>query len=141
MREVPLYTNSSRRPCSDTASAGMHARRPRQYRHMCPGSVRVKLGPALNTFRHRWTVYLHWNPSCKTNGRGTMRAEDAQGKPTQSHISPSILVTPTQRHISPSILVYEDNDEPRFSRTALGFARWMQRAMARRRHLENNYCT
>jgi len=26
------------------------------------------------------------------NGRGTARAEDAQGTPTQSHISPSILV-------------------------------------------------
>jgi len=25
-------------------------------------------------------------------GRGTARAEDAQGTPTQSHISPSILV-------------------------------------------------
>jgi len=29
-----------------------------------------------------------WCPS----GRGTTRAEDAQGTPTQSHISPSILV-------------------------------------------------
>jgi len=58
------------------------------------------------------------------------QAEDAQGTPTQSHLSPSILVyedqlrtdapkvvapqsedaqgTPTQSHISPSILVYED---------------------------------
>jgi len=26
------------------------------------------------------------------SGRGTTRAEDAQGTPTQSHISPSILV-------------------------------------------------
>jgi len=32
------------------------------------------------------------------SGRGTTRAEDAQGTPTQSHISPSILV-------------YEDNKE------------------------------
>ena len=35
-------------------------------------------------------------------GRGTTRAEDAQGTPTQSHVSPSILV-------------YEENllDDPR----------------------------
>jgi len=53
-----------------------------------------------------------------TVGRGTTRAEDAQGTPTQSHISPSILVcedkfTSIRRYavpgvISPSILVYED---------------------------------
>ena len=58
-------------------------------------------------------------------GRGAARAKDAQGTPTQSHISPSILIhqenvrgaarakdaqgTPTQSHISPSILVHEDN--------------------------------
>jgi len=29
---------------------------------------------------------------CSLSGRGTTRAEDAQGTPTQSHISPSILV-------------------------------------------------
>ena len=71
------------------------------------------------------------------SGRGTTRAEDAQGTPTQSHISASILVnedkifihrihggmspgrnaaraddaqgTPTQSYISPSILVYEES--------------------------------
>ena len=37
--------------------------------------------------------------------RGTTRAEDDQGTPTQSHISPK---TPTQSHIAPSILIYED---------------------------------
>jgi len=31
-------------------------------------------------------------------GRGTTRAEDAQGTPTQSHISPSILVYEENRH-------------------------------------------
>ena len=29
---------------------------------------------------------------CRDGGRGAARAEDAQGTPTQSHISPSILV-------------------------------------------------
>ena len=38
------------------------------------------------------------------SGRGTTRAEDAQGTPTQSHISPSTLV-------------YEDNKPPRSSNT------------------------
>ena len=37
------------------------------------------------------------------SGRGTARAEDAQGTPTQSHISPSILVyeeyTPFPKHL------------------------------------------
>ena len=31
-------------------------------------------------------------PVVLLSGRGTTRAEDAQGTPTQSHISPSILV-------------------------------------------------
>ena len=94
------------------------------------------------------------------SGRGTTRAEDAQGTPTQSHISPSILVykddvgctllrgaagtgrrpnrvktpsgigvitraeeaqgTPTQSHISPSILVYEDDVGCTLTRGAAG---------------------
>ena len=33
-----------------------------------------------------------WLNSWDLSGRGTTRAEDAQGTPTQSHISPSILV-------------------------------------------------
>ena len=41
-------------------------------------------------------------------GRGTARAEDAQGTPTQSHISPSILV-------------YEDNATLFFAAKARGF--------------------
>ena len=35
---------------------------------------------------------LHITRESKICGRGTTRAEDAQGTPTQSHISPSILV-------------------------------------------------
>jgi len=35
------------------------------------------------------------------NGRGTTRAEDAQGTPTQSHISPSILVYEEKRTVNP----------------------------------------
>ena len=32
------------------------------------------------------------------SGRGTTRADDAQGTPTQSHMSPSILVYEHTRH-------------------------------------------
>ena len=42
------------------------------------------------------------------SGRGAARAEDAQGTPTQSHISPSILV-------------YEDNVETNSTRGELGY--------------------
>ena len=35
----------------------------------------------------------------RDSGRGTTRAEDAQGKPTQSHISPSILVDEDKRRV------------------------------------------
>ena len=38
-------------------------------------------------------------------GRGTAKAEDAQGTPTQDAQG-----TPTQRHISPSIPVHEETD-------------------------------
>ena len=40
------------------------------------------------TFHH-----IHRGVSLSTiSGRGTRRAEDAQGTPTQTHVSPSILV-------------------------------------------------
>jgi len=42
------------------------------------------------------------------SGRGTTRAEDAQGTPTQSHISPSILeyeeYTPLARHLGDQLV-------------------------------------
>jgi len=75
---------------------------------------------ALHTVGRRWTVNLYWRSALRltidsglvvstdfrsSHGRGSARADDAQGTPTQSHISPSI--------------VYEDNDETRFSRTDL----------------------
>ena len=39
---------------------------------------------------------------CDLSGRGTTRVEDAQGPPTQSHISPSILVYEDKRIHAPS---------------------------------------
>ena len=41
-------------------------------------------------------------------GRGTARVEDAQGTPTQSHISPSMLVYEDKPGCFPSMLEYED---------------------------------
>ena len=41
-----------------------------------------------------------------TDGRGAARAEDAQGTPTQSHISPSILVYEDNGHC-PQVIVPE----------------------------------
>jgi len=37
-------------------------------------------------------IYIYVYIDSVLSGRGTTRAEDAQGTPTQSHISPSILV-------------------------------------------------
>ena len=56
------------------------------------------LAPGEFEFPFPGSLISHWIRSCDRlrvvwlNGRGTTRAEDAQGKPTQSHISPSILV-------------------------------------------------
>ena len=61
-----------------------------------------------------------------TSGRGTTSVEDAQGTPTQNHVSQSIPVymmrfheertwlfeESTQRYISPRVLVYEDKTPP-----------------------------
>ena len=53
---------------------------------------------------------LGWaKPLLKRIGRGTTRAEDAQGQPTQSHISPSILI-------------YEDNSTDHFGSVAVAHA-------------------
>ena len=45
----------------------------------------------LELQRVEWSC-LRINDRLRLVGRGTVRAEDAQGTPTQSHISPSILV-------------------------------------------------
>ena len=42
------------------------------------------------------------------SGRGTARAEDAQGTPTQRHISPSILVDEDKKPGSPGCVVQTD---------------------------------
>jgi len=41
--------------------------------------------PDVSSHFPRWRVVV-------VSGRGAARAEDAQGTPTQSHVSPSILV-------------------------------------------------
>ena len=60
--------------------------------------VTLKLATKITTkFGHKRNgeacVQYIWFPDSESDsfGRGTARAEDAQGKPTQSHISPSIL--------------------------------------------------
>ena len=45
-----------------------------------------------------------------TSGRGAARAEDAQGTPTQSHISPSILVYEDNRPCSWSLKLDVDSE-------------------------------
>ena len=85
------------------------------------GAVRVnpicknyRFGPTVRdggTYVYVLHVYLHvyvWlrtedlkvtNPNL--SGRGAARAEDAQGTPTQSHISPSMLVYEDNRQTAP----------------------------------------
>jgi len=64
------------------------------------------------------------------SGRGTARAEDAQGKPTQSHISPIVLVY--EDEVSLSLL------ESAASSTGRGF--WRDQALFRSK-LTNVYHT
>ena len=47
-------------------------------------------------------VCLRFSPGDRLRvGRGATRAEDAHGTPTQSHISPSILVYAENGHVTP----------------------------------------
>ena len=45
--------------------------------------------------------------SLRSAGRGTARAEDAQGTPTQSHISPSILLYEDNTKVGAALLVQQ----------------------------------
>ena len=55
------------------------------YANVC-AFARAHLGPGSPRWKARLAILRGGS------GRGTTRAEDAQGTPTQSHISPSILV-------------------------------------------------
>ena len=88
MSEVPLYADTVLeildRPCGGCTACGGEA----TIHECCEAPYRGQMKTA------------HVRPSAsdsglgfqvKVRGRGTARAEDAQGAPTQSHISPSIL--------------------------------------------------
>ena len=61
------------------------------------GARRAGDRPALVARGSRGTMFMSIRDRLRVSGRGTTRAEDAQGTPTKSHISPSVLV-------------YEEND-------------------------------
>ena len=52
----------------------------------------VKVFPSRSTAKRGDVSFEHHTDISTISSRGDARAEDAEGTPTQSHISPSILV-------------------------------------------------
>ena len=64
-----------------------------------PSSVRIELGASFDTFRRRWTVPLHWISF-------------------SGEVSGGEKMTDPESYITEYTLVYDDKEEPIFSRTA-----------------------
>ena len=105
VNETKLTSQAGQKRNYDNESSRIHTNEPSrtQKRHYVCGrqsrgsriiglELRRDVGTVMGMQRTENSTHKRSFPGVIDSGRGTTKAEDAQGTPTHSHISPSILV-------------------------------------------------